>query len=63
MSKCYVEVMAGVEGPCLLICDKDGSGLRVAGPKAWGGGRVVHRFQVNPRELIKELEQYLPEGD
>lgn len=41
-----VEVISGVEGPCLAIDD-----TRVAGPKPWGGGRVVYTFKVKLRDL------------
>ena len=37
-----IEVIVGVEGACLAI-----DGTRVAGPKPWGGGRVVYGFDVN----------------
>lgn len=41
-------VVRGVEGHCLVLDD-----LRIAGPKPWGGGPVVHRFATK--------ETYVPE--
>jgi hypothetical protein len=49
-----IEVVAGPEGPCLCIGDGD-AGYRLAGPKPWGGGRVVHRFEVRIDELTREV--------
>jgi len=51
----WIEVVAGREGPSLSIGD-DSGGYRLAGPKPWGGGRTVHRFQVGIRELRNELD-------
>lgn len=39
-------VMMGPEGPCLYV-----NGHRVAGPKPWGGGRVLHSFEGQTAEL------------
>lgn len=50
-----IEVVSGPEGPCLCIGDGD-TGFRLAGPKPWGGGRTIHRFQVRVDELRRELE-------
>ncbi len=44
----FVEVVDGVEGPCLVINE-----LRVAGPKPWGGGTVVQSWRVS-RDQINE---------
>lgn len=35
------EVIRGVEGPCLTLDD-----IRIAGPKAWGGGTVIHAWDT-----------------
>jgi len=42
----FVEVVGGRAGECLCINDR-----RVAGPKPWGGGAVVRRFEVPISEL------------
>jgi len=55
----WIEVVAGCEGPHLSIGDDDG-GERVAGPKAWGGGHTIHRFQVSTdklRELANQRDE------
>ena len=45
-----IEVISGVEGPCLAIeC------TRVAGPKPWGGGRTIQHFDVSVSELLRAL--------
>lgn len=51
-----VDMVSGVEGPCLCIGDPDsGVGTRVAGPKPWGGGRTVQRFQVSKHDILEAL--------
>ena len=55
----WIEVVSGVEGPSLSIGDDDG-GERVAGPKPWGGGKVIYQFQVSTnklRELADERDR------
>jgi hypothetical protein len=56
MKTCLIEVISGVEGPCLSVGTSSG-GTRVAGPKPWGGGRVTNSFKVSIDTLIKELQQ------
>lgn len=51
----FIEVIAGCEGPSLSIGDGE-TGYRLAGPKPWGGGRTIHRFQVCVDELQRELD-------
>jgi hypothetical protein len=48
-----VEVVSGVEGPCLCVSNEDGSGVRIAGPKPWGGGTTIHRFKVSAADLAE----------
>lgn len=43
-------VIAGVEGHSLGIDDR-----RVAGPKPWGGGKIVHEFTVPLDSLVEAL--------
>lgn len=57
-----IEVLNGPEGPSLYIGDNS-SAHRLAGPKAWGGGRTVFSFVVSAAEVIKELESYVQQGD
>lgn len=61
-----LEVVDGVEGPCLGVTGPDRrGGFRIAGPKPWGGGRVVHEFTVrgecNLQELKKAVDAALSE--
>lgn len=53
LGQVWVEVVSGVEGPCLCVSDESGSGLRIAGPKPWGGGTIIHRFKVDAAELCE----------
>jgi hypothetical protein len=46
MKKCVIEILRGVEGRCVLI-----NNLRVAGPKAWGGGDVEMSFVADAEDL------------
>lgn len=45
-----VEVVSGVEGPCLVI-----ENFRVAGPKPWGGGRVYGQWRIDRADLLTRL--------
>lgn len=36
------EVIRGVEGCCLALDD-----MRIAGPKPWGGGEVIHAWETD----------------
>lgn len=49
------EAIRGSEGVCLALTVRDGFSTRIAGPKPWGGGTVMHRWEVNPSELRQEL--------
>lgn len=42
-----VEVISGVEGPCLSINE-----YRVAGPKPWGGGQVTKSWVTSRRDIL-----------
>ena len=46
-----IECVRGVAGVCLLV-----DGARVAGPKPWGGGAVIHSWTVD----LKEIKRALP---
>lgn len=52
----WIEVVQGPGKPSLYVSDADGSGHRLAGPKPWGGGQTIHRFEINIEEAIRELE-------
>lgn len=39
--------VAGVEGPSIYVND-----YRVAGPKPWGGGHVVHEWKTTLRDVL-----------
>lgn len=53
--KVFFEVVAGPEGHCLCICGEN-TGFRLAGPKPWGGGTVVHKFEVDCYELMEQMK-------
>lgn len=53
----FIDVVSGVEGPCLTIGDQDTS-ERVAGPKPWGGGSTTHRFEVSAEVLRRLAVEY-----
>lgn len=42
----WLEVLAGVEGPCAAISGPE-SGTRIAGPKPWGGGERTHTWRLD----------------
>jgi hypothetical protein len=51
------EVIHGVNGACLSVSTDGGeTGFRLAGPKPWGGGKVIQVFKVSKKELLNELK-------
>jgi hypothetical protein len=44
-----IEVVSGVEGSCLVV-----NNSRISGPKPWGGGTVIHMWDLTPKE-VEEL--------
>lgn len=38
-----IELVSGVEGECIVV-----NGTRIAGPKPWGGGKIVKTWKVDP---------------
>ena len=53
--KCLIEVMSGAEGPSVYINE-----YRVAGPKPWGGGQVLHRFVTTKEDIENGVEEEFP---
>ncbi len=51
----FFEVIGGSAGACLSVGDERG-GYRLAGPKPWGGGSVLHHFEVDVADLLRELQ-------
>ena len=49
--KVKIQIIQGVEGPCLAI-----NSTRVAGPKPWGGGTTKHEWDVD----LSRIESALP---
>lgn len=52
-----IEVVSGVGGLCLAIQDR-----RVAGPKPYGGGKVIHRWIIGADDLKNVLFDASIEG-
>ena len=50
------EVIAGREGACLAVGIGEDADYRLAGPKPWGGGKVVHKWTVPLDELLRLLD-------
>jgi hypothetical protein len=48
--KLKVNVVSGPEGPSLYINDR-----RVAGPKPWGGGRILYSWKADPADIEAAL--------
>lgn len=46
-----VELVEGVEGYCLCVND-----IRIAGPKPWGGGKVVKTWCLTERQVYELLD-------
>lgn len=47
-----LEVISGPEGLCVALNNR-----RIAGPKPWGGGRVLHSFRVSKDELLRAVPE------
>jgi hypothetical protein len=45
-----IEIIHGAEGPCIAIND-----TRVAGPKPWGGGTVIRRWDTTREQILASL--------
>lgn len=63
--KVQIAFVKGNEGYSLQICNKDGSGYRYAGPKAWGNSynKPEKVFEVDLEDFIKCLQQNSYEED
>lgn len=42
--------VSGVEGPHISL-----NNFRLAGPKAWGGGRVLHSWMISLTDLLRAI--------
>lgn len=47
-----ITVERNAEGNCCLVGMDGDNGLRLAGPKGWGGTTVLHTFEVNRKDLL-----------
>ena len=57
--KVVIEVISGCEGPCLSVSSPStGNGYRIAGPKPWGGGEIIHSFKVDLDSLVNEAKRH-----
>lgn len=50
-----VVIIGGVEGPSVYI-----GGHRIAGPKPWGGGPVLHKWDVPLSDIKKAIKRSDP---
>lgn len=53
-----LEIIRGVAGDAICLCNEVGSGYRLAGPKPWGGGTVIKKWKVPLSELIREAKNH-----
>lgn len=44
--------VAGVEGTGIYL-----NSIRIAGPKPWGGGKIVHRCTVSDDDIQRALKE------
>lgn len=67
MAEHLLEVERNAEGSVLAILspiEENGEapcGLRVAGPKAWGGSINMARLKISDRDLERYVREYAPE--
>jgi hypothetical protein len=57
MSEYELSLVGGVEGNSVYLND-----YRIAGPKPWGGGRVIKTFKVTLKDLIEAIPELKPEN-
>ena len=59
MRKVIIDFVRGSEGYSLQVVDKNGSGERFAGPKAWGNpyNKPTASFEVDVNEFIECLNR------
>ena len=53
-----IHFTSGVEGPHIAIW-KGGSGRRIVGPKAWGGGITLHRWPLPLSEILAAIPELM----
>jgi len=66
--KLVIDVVEGCEGNSLSIGNENdkgsGTGRRIAGPKPWGGGRTIDKFEIDAsdvKSILKEAFYVYPE--
>jgi hypothetical protein len=55
--KLELQLVEGVEGPSIYL-----NGYRIAGPKPWGGGRVVRTWKTTPRDVLEAVRKYVTDA-
>jgi hypothetical protein len=48
-----LQIVDGVEGCAIYL-----NGFRIAGPKPWGGGKVVNSWNIAPEDLESAIEDW-----
>jgi hypothetical protein len=58
-----LDIEQNAEGNKLAYLSKEGagSGLRIAGPKAWGGSRTLAQLKISEDDLVQFIKEYAPE--
>ncbi len=58
-----LEVRVNAEGQKLAYFSKENGegGMRIAGPKAWGGSKKIAQLKIKHVDLIEFIESYAPE--
>lgn len=56
--KVRVAFVNGNEGYCMLVTDKEGNGIRIAGPKAWGNPTNIPtaEFEIDVEDLLWAID-------
>ena len=56
-----IHLTSGVEGPHIAIY-KGNLGRRIVGPKAWGGGTILHRWPLPLAEILAAIPELMIRG-
>ncbi len=53
-----IELINGAEGPSLCLAEGTAHGYRIAGRKAWGGGKITKSWPLD-RRALEEMKRMI----
>jgi hypothetical protein len=57
-----IEICRNAEGGTLAYANLkgDSSGYRIAGPKGWGGTKILATIEISQHDLVEFIKSYAP---